>query len=878
MSPNDHLLFNSPIVGYAHHQIVVSDAGVPCDYAFIEVNATFEKITGISRDNLIGRTAREVIPGIEHAAFDWIAYYGAIALNGGEKEFEQYCEHLERWYRVHVYSTEKNCFTTVFIDITESRLQFEELEAFFSVNLDLLCIADLDGNFIKTNTAWTRILGYSTEELNRRKFLEFVHPDDIQATLDVMATLGQGDDVLDFTNRYRSSDGSYRYIQWRSHPKGNLVYAAARDITGSKQLEEAARDATLRFSLAAKAGNVGVWDYDVAGNHLLWDEQMYALYGITSETFSGVYEAWRSGLHPEDIERGDREITMALKGEREFNTEFRVVWPDGSIHHIRALATVIRDPQGNAIRMVGTNWDITQQKTNEEALKRAKEEAETANKAKSVFLANMSHEIRTPLNSVIGFTDLLRKTALSPMQQQYADNANVSGRALLDIINDILDFSKIEAGMLNLELIRTDMVELLRNSINIVKLSASQKQLDVLLDIDPAMPQFAVVDPVRLRQILTNLLSNAVKFTERGSVELKVVCTPVGTGRTHFQFFVQDTGIGITHEQKEKLFKSFSQADNSTTRRFGGTGLGLVISDMIAQRMGSRIHVESIPREGSTFYFDLATASEHGTPYNPEGFVEIDGKASSLREIDACQGLTILIAEDVPMNRVLAKSMILGLFPEANLVEAENGHAALEQYMKQPPDVILMDVQMPEMDGLEATRAIRILEAETGKHVPIIALTAGVFREEQEQCTASGMDFFLTKPIESEKLREALIRVHSAKNSSSATVHFNRERLRTRCDRETADVIATYLLTDIPSYIEAIGSAIAQSDIAEVRRRVHRLKGSSLNGELPVIAAISKEMESNAADDGDLAFLKGRFEALTEAWSHAKKELAREGV
>ena len=228
---NRDFLRDSPIMGYAHHRIILDDAGKPFDYEFLEVNATFEKLTGLQSDKLIGRTVRQAIPGIEKGAFDWIAYYGEIALNGGEKEFEQYSEPLGKWYRVHVYSNEKLTFTTMFVDTTASKKQTEELEAFFSVNLDLLCIADMEGHFIKTNAAWSQVLGYATEELNKRKFLEFVHPDDMPATLDAMASLGKGDDVLQFANRYRRKDGSYRYIEWRSHPKGNLIYAAARDVT-----------------------------------------------------------------------------------------------------------------------------------------------------------------------------------------------------------------------------------------------------------------------------------------------------------------------------------------------------------------------------------------------------------------------------------------------------------------------------------------------------------------------------------------------------------------------------------------------------------------------------------------------------------------------
>ncbi|MEM7182928.1 MAG: PAS domain-containing protein, partial [Spirochaetota bacterium] len=352
----------------------------------------------------------------------------------------------------------------------------------------------------------------------------------------------------------------------------------AQDISEKKKAEELLQETSLRLTLATKAANIGVWDYNIVEDKLVWDKQMYSLYGITHDTFSGVYEAWRSGLHPDDVQRGDREIELALSGEKEFNTEFRVVWPDGSVHHIRAQAAIIRSSSGKALRMIGTNWDITKEKLIQESLKLAKEEAEKANKAKSEFLANMSHEIRTPLNGVIGFTELLKRTPLSSMQQEYVDNSNVSAHTLLGVINDILDFSKIEAGMLHLELVKTDMIELVENCIDMVKYTAAKKNLEVLLDIDVNMPRFAMTDPVRLKQVIINLLSNAVKFTHFGEVELKLKYEKLSHETGKFFFSVRDTGIGIAEEQKSKLFQAFSQADSSTTREFGGTGLGLVIS------------------------------------------------------------------------------------------------------------------------------------------------------------------------------------------------------------------------------------------------------------------------------------------------------------
>lgn len=514
----------------------------------------------------------------------------------------------------------------------------------------------------------------------------------------------------------------------------------------------------------------------------------------------------------------------------------------------------------------------------------AKELAETANKAKSEFLANMSHEIRTPLNGVIGFTDLLQSTPLSAVQHQYVKNANSSGYNLLGIINDILDFSKIEAGMMDLEMIKTDVIELLGQSADIIKYAADKKNLEVLLDIDANMPRYALVDPVRLKQIFANLMGNAVKFTEKGEIELKVSYKETAHMQGQFSFSVRDTGIGISEEQQEKLFKVFSQADSSITRKYGGTGLGLVISDMIAKKMDSEINIISQQGKGTTFYFDIVTEIEHGVkidvaavqsvkrcfviddnennriilehtmanwgiecitcdnglaairildttkpfdviicdyhmPYidgletiklirdklnfSPEKLpiillhsssddAELHKKCDELgirfqltkpvkteelysylcgihspikskiavkdktNRTESTDILTILIAEDVDMNMLLVKFLIGKLLPHATILEATDGNEAVMMWQNENPDIILMDMQMPEMDGIEATLVIRELEDGTKKRVPIIALTAGALLEEREKCIIAGMDDFLTKPIDQEKLLEAL--------------------------------------------------------------------------------------------------------------------------
>ncbi len=524
---------------------------------------------------------------------------------------------------------------------------------------------------------------------------------------------------------------------------------------------------------------------------------------------------------------------------------------------------------------------------NKSELIEAKTIAEKANKAKSEFLANMSHEIRTPLNGVIGFTDLLQSTPLNTVQYQYVKNANASGRNLLGIINDILDFSKIEAGMMELEIIKSDIIEIINQSADIIKFSADKKNLELLLDVAPSIPRFAYIDSVRLKQILANLLGNAVKFTQHGEIELKVDFTVIDVETGKFSFSVRDTGIGITAEQQTKLFKVFSQADSSVTRKYGGTGLGLVISQMIANKMGSNIQIDSTPGVGTVFSFEVETKVEFGEQpdavdvksirrclvvddnkhnrmilehtlaywgiesvtvesgqqaieilkdnVNFDVFIcdyhipEFDGiqtidyirnilqlspdtlpvillhsssddnellqkchefevqfmltkpvkteelfkllcnikaPAKQNTQLEATDNETtykakpvkILVAEDVAMNMLLVKFLLTKLIPHVTIIEAENGKKAVQLWQDELPDIILMDMQMPEMDGIDATIAIRKLEKNSNSHTPIIALTAGALQEEREKCLASGMDDFLTKPIEKEKLHETLLR------------------------------------------------------------------------------------------------------------------------
>jgi len=744
---------------------------------------------------------------------------------------------------------------------------------------DQIYFKDRDSRFLRINPGLARRygLGDPSEAIGKSDADFFTTEHAVRTAAIERHIMQSGQPVLDLEEEETWPDRAPTWNLTTKMPLRDLagqvigIFGISRDITARKLMEAQLKQTNERFAIASDSAGIGVWEFDVAADRLTWDAWMYRLYGVEKSAGVQGYDLWANSLHPDDRARCEAEIAVALRGEKEFDAEFRIVRPDGKVRHLKGSGRSIRDAQGVVVAMTGVNFDVTERREaeaearrnsqllraaidaigeafvifdpddrvlyfNEKCLElyatsadlivagwtfeailragaergqypaangrieewiaerlevrrrgsgtlvthlddgrvlrvidrrmpdghtvgfrvditelvRATEAAQAASLAKSQFLANMSHEIRSPMNAVVGLTYLLRQTRLSAEQSLFVDKMATASKSLLSVINDVLDLSKIEAGELMLERTVFSPAQLVREQADLIGVIAQAKGIGFEVEIADTLPPALEGDAKHLGQVLANLLSNAVKFTDQGSVALRVSQAHARAGEVTLRFAIEDTGIGISPEVHARLFKPFVQADDSITRRFGGTGLGLSIVKHLVELMGGQIAMTSEPGKGSEFTVTMsfATAST--------ALLAQDDGAANLPRATALAGLRVLVVDDSQINVDVAKRILQ--LQGARVGTAGNGLEAVEILRRAPEafDLVLMDVQMPVLDGIEATRLIRN-EAELAT-LPIIALTAGALGSERQRAMAAGMNDFMVKPFAANELTSCIRR------------------------------------------------------------------------------------------------------------------------
>ncbi len=620
-----------------------------------------------------------------------------------------------------------------------------------------ICIFQ-EEHIVYANPGAVRIIGYGVDELSSKKFWEFAHPE-YQELVKARAIARQrGEYVPDhYEIEIVTKHGDCKWLRFsasRIEKDGRpAIVGTGIDITDYKNAELELKNSETQYRELVDNVNAIILRMNLDGTVSYFNEYAEDFFGFKAEEILGKHVV--GTIVPQTESMTGRDLSLMIKDilihpKAYEDNENENITKDGRRVVVRWANSVILNCEGEASGVLSIGTDITSQKKAEALLIKAKEEAELATRAKSDFLANMSHEIRTPMNAIIGFSHLGLEENSPEKLREYLARVHSSSTNLLGIINDILDFSKIEAGKLELENAPFQLKQLVHDIRDLMEASAEAKGLKLEVSLPGDLPENLLGDSLRLRQVMTNLISNAIKFTDRGMIQCVIKLESRQGDQVILHFSVKDSGIGMSQEALDKLFQPFMQADTSTTRKYGGTGLGLVICRQLVKMMGGEIDVTSHPGEGSTFSFTVKLRENQALQDKDDNSLQTE---AGLQAITSLAGMRVLLVEDNKVNQMLAQAILKRVGVEVTI--ANHGREAVEMLAGHHNfDVVLMDIQMPEMDGHEATRVIR---GELGlMQLPIVAMTAHALSEERQQCLEAGMNNVVTKPIDVKALYEVL--------------------------------------------------------------------------------------------------------------------------
>jgi len=755
-------------------------------------------------------------------------------------------------------------------ELAEEALRASEqrFRTFVDHATDAFFLHDEHGRILDVNRQACESLGYARDELVGMVAFDF-DPDVTPAKLENFGPKLDGGGMIAFESRHRRKDGTVFPVEVRGQGfwagGQRFMVSLARDITDRQQAEEALRDSEKRFRSLVRATTAIVWTTPASGEYPPEQPGWSAFTGRSGEQLKGW--GWLDTLHPDDQPHAERAWSAAVASRSSYQVEYRVRRHDGQYRDMLTRAVPILGEDGAIREWIGTCTDITDRKRAEAELRLARDAAESANRAKDEFLANVSHEIRTPMNAILGMTELTLDTPLTEDQRQSLKTVKAAADNLLGIINDLLDFSKIEAGKLELEPADFSLRATLSDTLRTLAMRAHKKGLELVSHVQPDVLDALVGDAGRLRQVLLNLVGNAIKFTEKGAVAVtvglqiadcrsQIETRELGQSSANPQspicnlkFEVRDTGIGISQDRQERIFRPFEQEDTSTTRKYGGTGLGLTIAARLVALMGGQISVDSVPGRGSTFGFTAQFGRQpppaERIPVQP---LVLPGRESGQPLVPATAPLRILVAEDNELNAQLLEQLLVRRGHQVRL--AIDGRETLSLAEADSFDLLLLDVHMPELDGFQVVQAVRARERTAGGHLPVIALTARSRQEDRQRCLAAGMDDFLAKPIHAANLWAAIDRAAAARPRAGArgSALLDPRMLLAACGGDAAilDSICRTLRARLPDHVRAVQDALRDRDAPRLQEAAHKLCGMT-TAFSAVAGGVASEIEDHAA-------------------------------